>query len=757
MSFARPRAVLAVCFVASTILGVVGLTADRDLTFTGVMERSDPLVARYLEATARTGAGRRLPLILEGPEAGLDALATTLGPHLAQHPLVDVAIPLTADALPEDLAPYLVERAVFDDWLALATRPEDAEAPQRLARALEELAAELKPPTGLRQVLVLLNKEPLDVEAGGKAYFELEAHLAAALPDDVTGRFTGVLAVSAQDQARTFGKVQLLTPISLLLVLVWLRLFERSFRHVFAVGLVMLLTSASTLGILGLVTERLTIMESFFGVMVFGLGVDFALHLIARRREARARGHSLADASARAARQSGPGILAGGLTTAGAFLIVSAAPEAAALHLGLSGGIGLLVCLVLMFTALPALWALLGDKTASLEATPPPAFMRFDWVRTLAGWATTKPWLTVVLFVIAAAFSAVGIPRFHWETDLEKVFNREVPAIDAARDLAARFGVQAAPWIVLPGSLEEAARVAQAARRRPRVLRVDSPSDLLRPDRAQRAQQLAAAVEDIRAQRAVYDTLRELSTPEEAERLTGVIRLLDALDGARTRGPPAVKDLPDFARRTMFTTDGAPLVNIYTREETIDGIVAREQRAMLESIHESVVGFPMLVEATVAPQRTYLPWISGAILVFVLTLLMVDLRDPRLVLAALSPVAFGFTATLGILCWAGVAFNVITVMVVPLVIGLGVDDGIHVTHRLREGDRSPADAAHAVGRAVVMTTLTTCTSFAAFLFSDHAGLESFAWVILVGLPLCLLSSITLLPALAVALGVVRRS
>ncbi|MDX1384985.1 MAG: MMPL family transporter, partial [Thermoanaerobaculia bacterium] len=73
----------------------------------------------------------------------------------------------------------------------------------------------------------------------------------------------------------------------------------------------------------------------------------------------------------------------------------------------------------------------------------------------------------------------------------------------------------------------------------------------------------------------------------------------------------------------------------------------------------------------------------------------------------------------------------------------------HVVHRIREsGGERPDLAAGRVGTAILMTTATTCASFSVLLFTDHAGLESMALVMLVGLPLSLLASVTTLPALA---------
>ncbi len=94
-------------------------------------------------------------------------------------------------------------------------------------------------------------------------------------------------------------------------------------------------------------------------------------------------------------------------------------------------------------------------------------------------------------------------------------------------------------------------------------------------------------------------------------------------------------------------------------------------------------------------------------------------------------------------------FNILTALTVPLLIGLGVDDGIHVLHRMREDPSGPPErAAAAVGQAIVLTTMTTCASFSVLLFSNHPGLESMALVCAIGLPACLLASVMVIPACA---------
>jgi hypothetical protein len=117
---------------------------------------------------------------------------------------------------------------------------------------------------------------------------------------------------------------------------------------------------------------------------------------------------------------------------------------------------------------------------------------------------------------------------------------------------------------------------------------------------------------------------------------------------------------------------------------------------------------------------------------------------------ALVPVLGASVVTLGLLSLADLGFNTVTLVAVPLLLGLGIDDGIHIVHRmLEEPDRPLEFIVDAVGRSIALTTATTCASVSTLLFTRHPGLESMAILLLVGLPLCLLASVTLLPACAV--------
>ncbi|HVS15461.1 MAG TPA: efflux RND transporter permease subunit [Thermoanaerobaculia bacterium] len=766
----RPGLVIALAVAPSAALGIAAVRAPIDLSFTGILDRSDPEVERYFRAARRFGLGGSLLVLVEGDESQLARASAAVVAALAARPEIASVEPPADPSWWRDRAPWLVDDAAFEDWLSLARGAPDPAAGLRLAGVLERLAP--RAPPGARLVEARLREDPLDSLVGDWPFLDIERGVreavAAATPE-VAVSFSGLAAIAAQDQARTLGAIRRLTPLSLLLVLLLFRTVERRPLGLLAVAAPLVCAVAATLGVVGLVAGELTLMETFFGVTVFGLGIDFAIHLLVRLREERARAASFGGALHATLEGAGRGVVSGGVTTAGAFLIAALAPDPVARHLGLAGGIGLLCSLLLMLTLLPALWSLLEQRSPRARAAGGGLRVASRPLVTLARSAAARPRATLSATALLVALALAGTPRLHFETDLARVFNREVPAVATVERVGQLFGLNGAPWIVTADGLEQARALAASFRASPGFSRVITAGDLIAaPERiARRAPRLAAAVPAARARLAALEARGDepvdtagappLPAGWSARQARGALRdALAALPAAAEAGPPTLDDLSASLRRKLVGRDGELLVLAYAEGSTLDAAGAREVRARAQAIAPDATSVSALLEAVMLGDRPWLLPVAGAIPVFVALVLLVDFRSLRLAALALVPVLSGAAVTLGVFGWTGMSFNVMTAIVLPLLVGLGVDDGIHVVHRIREhldreeGNAIP-DATAAVGRAIVLTTLTTCASFGALLLTDHPGLESMALVMLIGLPLCLLASLTALPAAAAVL------
>ena len=94
------------------------------------------------------------------------------------------------------------------------------------------------------------------------------------------------------------------------------------------------------------------------------------------------------------------------------------------------------------------------------------------------------------------------------------------------------------------------------------------------------------------------------------------------------------------------------------------------------------------------------------------------------------------------------AFNLANLVILPLILGIGVVNGIHIIHRYREAaDKSANILSLSTGQAVVLSSLTTMIGFGAMMAARHQGIFSLGLVLTLGVFCCLAASVTTLPAM----------
>ncbi len=276
-----------------------------DLSFTGLLDQEDPRVHAYYALAEELNFSGRTLLLVEGPEEELDR-ATEALLALEELPGVDRVL----DRPPQDWfvehGPYLLPTEDFDLLMRVATGPLDPGAAEQLRDRIEARTATIE---GVRLVLVMLTDDPVDANLGEVRFGLIDQATQSLLEpfEGVTGSYAGVAAVADQDQRNVGRRVRIITPLSLVMVLGLLALVERRPLRLLVVAMPMVLAAGATLGIVGMVTGKVTFMETFYGVMIFGLGVDFALHLMVRLREELVVDGDPAAALERAWAGSGPG------------------------------------------------------------------------------------------------------------------------------------------------------------------------------------------------------------------------------------------------------------------------------------------------------------------------------------------------------------------------------------------------------------------------------------------------------------------
>jgi predicted RND superfamily exporter protein len=138
----------------------------------------------------------------------------------------------------------------------------------------------------------------------------------------------------------------------------------------------------------------------------------------------------------------------------------------------------------------------------------------------------------------------------------------------------------------------------------------------------------------------------------------------------------------------------------------------------------------------------------GLTLLVVSIVLYIDLRRVRDALLALTPLLTGLVWATGIMYLFDIRLNIYNIIAFPTVIGMGIDNSVHIFHRYREeGPGSMRLVLRTTGMALVATSMTNMVGFAGCLSAHHPALTAISTLALIGMSCCFVTSVTLLPAL----------
>jgi predicted RND superfamily exporter protein len=153
------------------------------------------------------------------------------------------------------------------------------------------------------------------------------------------------------------------------------------------------------------------------------------------------------------------------------------------------------------------------------------------------------------------------------------------------------------------------------------------------------------------------------------------------------------------------------------------------------------------VEGLKAMKNGFL-WAGLYAFAVIAVVLLIDYRNLRNTLLALAPLAMGVVLSLGIMGLCGMPLNPANMIAFPLILGVGVDNGVHVLHdALLRRAAGQATISRAIGRGVLVKALTTMIGFGTLLVSSERGLAGLGLILTLGVGCCMVSALVVLPAL----------
>jgi uncharacterized protein len=613
-------------------------------------------------------------------------------------------------------------------------------------------------------------------------------------------RLTGEALMLQDELASVESGIGLVGLLSGLLVAGVLFAGLRSWRLVVPILATLVAGLCWTAGFAALAVGQLNLISVAFAVLFIGLSVDFGIHFTLRAQERRAAGRDPEAALADAGRLVGRPLLVCALSTALAFFAFLPTAYRGLSELGTIAGGGMFIALFLNLTLLPALMRLMPAPAGALRLGPVAA-AGAALQRGAARGARGLAGLGLVLAVVAA----LALPQARFDDDPLNLRDPDSPSVAAlldllddprvspysaqvlaadmaaARDLAPRLAalpeVEAAITLtdfVPQAQAEKLALIDEAALFLAPLFSAPPPAPA--PDAAERAAALerlrlalAAAPEDLQpAAGELLAALRERAevSPEalEAAWLGGFGPALERLlDGLEAETEVTLDDLPDDLQ-ARYRAAGGPgesrvLIEAIPVEDLRDPAARERFVDALQALVPDVSGAPVTIVAAGRAVVTAFVEASVLALAAIALLLLLVLRSPLDTLLVLVPLLLAALLTVAVGVILALPFNFANVIVLPLLLGLGVDSGIHYVMRAREASAGAAtDSAAGIGavnstpRAILLSALTTLASFGALSLSGHPGTASMGQLLTIAIVMTLLCVLALLPALLALAG-----
>lgn len=662
-------------------------------------------------------------------------------------------------------------------------------------------------------VRIKLAFDMLQTELGMKLYGEILRHTRAIQSQfqEIHFGYTGHFAIGYEDQQNVLGRIHFLSLISLFMILCMFVYLDRTLYGPLLVGIPLLIAVIWTFGFVKLFFGFVSITSAIFGILLFGLGVDFAIHFIVPFHEEHARGSTIEKSIEKSIFLSGPAILVGGLTTALSFFALNVSDFKAAKHLGTTSGWGILSCLLAMLVVLPSMIMLFkkffGQKGQLPLDMDIPLLDR--WVR----WVCRRPYFTILSSLLLTALLGLGILKLNLQYDIEKMISKDLPSLEVKEQMEDIFHLSTDFVFLLAPNREKAREyvenISQAKNDQGEHIfsRVESITNYLPENQKPKVQELKkiqktllgfsvprlspkpvkdAEVAEILRQLKIFRqivTFLSLTSPSQKEEYLRLLRSLDNCKIILEKAPgPVAKNLTYFQKllferifkniRHFKRTDFQPITLENLPPALEESFLGKHKKAFaiyayprnsvfnrenievvlktLRSQSPQTTGHMVMVYHFIYMGLKDFPWIGLTVLSLVIFLLFLDFKNPFYVALALVPIACGAVISLGLMCLAQEPINIITLLCFPLIFGIGIDDGVHVIHRYRETDKGDIEQAFAsTGKAILLATLTTMASFGILLFTNHYSFISMGKLILVGVGVCFLTSVTLLPALLI--------
>ncbi|WP_437960635.1 MMPL family transporter [Sorangium sp. So ce119] len=525
---------------------------------------------------------------------------------------------------------------------------------------------------------------------------------------------------------------------------------------------------AWTFGVTQLAIGHLNMATGFLFSIVAGNGINFGIIYMARYLEARRGGASLLEGVRVAHRETWLPTLTAGCAASAAYGSLVVTEFRGFRDFGLIGGVGMVLCWVATFVALPSILAV-TERLIPLEQGSPGPLGRLRQ-RTQGGLAFGAPFARLAargpaaITLAGLALAAVGVVATvayvradPMEYDLRNLRNDEraraeqIRLGELAEEITGYVGTDGMAILVDRPEQVEPLRAALYAKR-------DAAPEGEKPFKE------IYALQDLipRDQEAKIPLLQEIKDRVVRAQKRGLIgdddwRRIQAVIPPDDLAPFGIGDLPVGVARAFTETDGTRGRIVYISPISAESVhdahylfrwadAYRETRLPDDSVVRGSGRAVIYADMWAAVIDDVPPAVLFSLAATVLVVL-VAFRGGRPAFAVLGALLVGVSWMAGLLVLMDVKLNFLNFIALPLTFGIGVDYAVNIVQRYaREGAGGALTAVRETGGAVILCSLTTALGYLALIRSQNHAVRSLGVAAVIGELACLFAAVLVLPA-----------
>jgi len=561
---------------------------------------------------------------------------------------------------------------------------------------------------------------------------------------------------------------------------------------------------------------HLNIITQAFVPMMLGLGIDFGVQILGRYEEELAKGQSVQMALEEALSNTGAAVVTSGIITAAAFYTMCFNDFIGLREMGQICGTSLLFCIIVNIVVLPAVFVVRDRRRKYDDLVKHAKRSTLALPGSFGDKFLSMPGILTTVGVAITLLALVTAPYVKFDYNLLNLQNPNLPSVKVEHDLIESIGTSSLYAAVVVKDLDEARSKTKELNELYGIKEVTSVADMVPPNQEKRLayardihqaleplelevpavesinpkvvrQRLEKLLENSRMavkeasrykrvsgqareaieifgglipplERAV-ESLKELSPGIATQRLAKYDDVIFAplrqdllwLREQKVDRPIGLEDVPTALQKRLIGKDDKLLLQVYASEDIWEREPLVSFLAQVRAVAPNVTGTPVQNEAYIELLRE--SYMSAAVWAFVAIVVLITLHFRRIsyALLAILPLVLGVLWTLGVMAMTGIKFNPANIMTLPMVIGIGVAYGVYTMDRYVE-ERSANLFATSTGKSILLSALTTIIAFGSMLTASYTGLRSMGQVMTLGVMMCLLTSIILLPQLLVLIS-----